>query len=175
MTRRQFADSALCIRREGSPLPYIREIMSNSRRGVLQLCTLHSFLPLSVTFGATSVSSKPLSVTRFAPATSPNVRGYLALFILKYVFKVFEGYEGGQGGERVTFFKKSPFLPLLKPSSKQSHACRKAGGFSFLVPDTGLNFTDVSATHHEHTESALTDTAADSEGKLVIKKHCMER
>ena len=44
-----------------------------------------------------------------------------------------------------------------------------------MVPDTGLNLADVGAAHHQHTQSALTDTAADGQGQFIVKEHLVER
>ena len=44
----------------------------------------------------------------------------------------------------------------------------------FSVPDAGLDLTDVSATHHKHAKTRLTDTAANGKRKLIIEKHPVE-
>ena len=65
-------------------------------------------------------------------------------------------------------------MSLLFDVLKQRNVSFLANADGFAVPDAGLYLADVSATHHKHTETRLTDTTADSEGKLVIQKHLME-
>ena len=44
-----------------------------------------------------------------------------------------------------------------------------------MVPDTGLDLTDMAAAHHQHRKTALTDTAANGQGQLIVQKHLVER
>ena len=57
---------------------------------------------------------------------------------------------------------------------QQRDPCFFAGVHRFLIPDTGLNFTNVGTAHHQHTQSALTDTATNGQGQLIIQKHFVE-
>lgn len=43
-----------------------------------------------------------------------------------------------------------------------------------IRPDTCLDFTDMSLVQKNHTESALSDTAADTQRKFVVEKFLME-
>ena len=43
------------------------------------------------------------------------------------------------------------------------------------IPYTGLNFSDMGTAHHEHGQSGLANTTANSKWKLIIQKHFMER
>ena len=45
-----------------------------------------------------------------------------------------------------------------------NNSCFFTADSGVLVPDTGLDLADMGASHHQHTESGLTDTAADGEG-----------
>ena len=49
-----------------------------------------------------------------------------------------------------------------------------AGVYRCLIPDAGLDLADVAAAHHQHGKTALTDTAADGQGQLVVQQHLME-
>ena len=53
-----------------------------------------------------------------------------------------------------------------------------AGLFTFLngilIPDGGLDLTDVAAAHHQHTQAALANTAADGQRQLVLQQHLVE-
>ena len=57
---------------------------------------------------------------------------------------------------------------------QKSYSCRFTSFDSILIPDGGLDLADMGAAHHQHTETALTDTAANGQGQLVIQKHFME-
>ena len=57
---------------------------------------------------------------------------------------------------------------LLLVALQQPDAGFFAGFYGCLVPDTGLDFADVAAAHHQHTKAALADTAADGQRQLVI-------
>ena len=47
---------------------------------------------------------------------------------------------------------------------QQSDTCLFTALLGLFVPDARLYLADVGASHHQHTESGLTDTAADGEG-----------
>lgn len=57
---------------------------------------------------------------------------------------------------------------------KQSYTCLYASGHRFVVPKAGLDLAYVGASHHKHTQTGLSDTAADGKGKLACQKHLME-
>ena len=57
---------------------------------------------------------------------------------------------------------------------QQSDACLFAGFYGVMIPDTGLNLADMGAAHHQHSQTALADTAADGQGQLVIQQHPVE-
>ena len=52
--------------------------------------------------------------------------------------------------------------------SQQPDACLGAGFHGLVIPDAGLDFTDMGAAHHQHTKAALSDTAADGQGQFVV-------
>ena len=64
------------------------------------------------------------------------------------------GSENKRKGEKLP----SPPLILLL---QQPDASLLAFFHSVGIPDAGLNLTDVAAAHHQHTQAALADTAAD--------------
>ena len=51
---------------------------------------------------------------------------------------------------------------------QQTNTSLLAGLNSTLIPNAGLNFTDMTAAHHQHSQSALTDTAADGERQFAV-------
>ena len=46
---------------------------------------------------------------------------------------------------------------------------------NFLWPDGALYFSDVRLAQEEHTDTGLTDTAADGVGKLLFQNGFLER
>ena len=57
---------------------------------------------------------------------------------------------------------------------KKRYSVFFANANGLTVPDAGLYLAYMSAAHHKHTKSRLTDTAADGKRKLVIEEHLVE-
>ncbi|MBR6677451.1 MAG: hypothetical protein IKL23_01810, partial [Oscillospiraceae bacterium] len=65
---------------------------------------------------------------------------------------------------------KSGILSFLQ----DLNACFAADLQRIIVPKADLHFTDVAGTQHQHTQTALTDTAADGEGQLAAEQSLVE-
>ena len=51
---------------------------------------------------------------------------------------------------------------------QQRNSRRFTGLYGFAVLDTGLNFADVGAAHHQHGKPGLADTAADGQRQFAV-------
>ena len=49
-----------------------------------------------------------------------------------------------------------------------------AGFNGSMIPDAGLDFADMGAAHHQHSQTALTNTTTDGQGKFVLQEHLVE-
>ena len=63
---------------------------------------------------------------------------------------------------------------LSSGSLQQTDACLFAGFHGGLIPDAGLDYADMAAAHHQHTQTALADTAADGQRQLIVQEHLVE-
>ena len=49
-----------------------------------------------------------------------------------------------------------------------------AGSNGIVIPDAGLDFADMGAAHHQHTQTGLTDTATHGQGQLAVQQCLVE-
>ena len=61
---------------------------------------------------------------------------------------------------------REPWLPVCELSLylEQPDTGIGTGFHGIVIPDAGLDFTDVGAAHHEHAQARLANTAADGQG-----------
>ncbi len=103
----------------------------------------------------------------FASSLKEGAKG--AVQISTFLFSKDIVLEGEYGVFHLYSFRRNKALRFKTHYPLQQSDAGFFASFNGLgVPDAGLDFTDMGAAHHQHTQPGLTDTAANGQRQFII-------